>query len=48
MFAQEQDPGNEMRKCAINEYIAHYDGKNGERIKQFIEQKYSEKYEEQQ
>ena len=43
MIKNEQDPMLELRKKASKEYVKHFDGKNGWRIKEFIKEKYLEK-----
>lgn len=44
MTAKGEDPKKELRHELFEKYISSFDGKNGERIKQFIEKKYDEKY----
>ena len=38
------DPKEKEREEAFGEYISYFDGKNGQRIKDFITEKYFEKY----
>lgn len=40
MIRENRDPMYELRKAASEKYIKHFDGKNGLRIKKFIEEKY--------
>lgn len=42
MIKQNKDPMYNLRKIASEKYIKHFDGKNGLRIKKFIEVKYEE------
>lgn len=42
MIRNNQDGMLEIRKQAFEKYIKHFDGKNGERIKEFICEKYKE------
>lgn len=44
MIRLNQDPMLQMRKIASEKYIKHFDGKNGMRIKDFISNKFFEKY----
>ena len=37
-----EDPKADLRKVAFSKFISHYDGQNGQRIKDFIEEKYVE------
>lgn len=43
MLKNKQDPMLEIRKKASKEFIKHFDGKNGYRIKEFIKNKYIER-----
>ncbi len=43
MIVRNEDPMFELRMNAFKKYIKYFDGKNGLRIKQFIENKYEEK-----
>jgi dsDNA-binding SOS-regulon protein len=40
----DEDPKADLRKKALSKFIGHYDGKNGRRIKEFIEKMYREKF----
>jgi hypothetical protein len=39
-----EDPNAELRRDALNKFVSHYDGKNGQRIKDSIESEYIEKF----
>lgn len=43
MIKNKQDPMLHLREKASEEYIKHFDGKNGWRIKEYIKEKYLEK-----
>lgn len=43
MVSRGQDPMKEVRQEARRQYISHFDGQNGRRIKEFIVEKYLEK-----
>ena len=43
MVADGKDDKREDRHRLFEKYISYFDGKNGERIKQFIETKYDER-----
>lgn len=42
MVREDDDPMHDLRVEASQKYVKHFDGKNGERIKAFIEEKYFE------
>lgn len=42
MVKKDQDDMYDTRKAAAQKFVKHFDGKNGERIKEFIEEKYFE------
>ena len=42
MIEKGEDYLKEERKMIIEKYISHFDGKNGERIKDFVEERYNE------
>lgn len=42
MVVEGRDPKKELRVELVNKYIPHFDGKNGERIKEFIASKFDE------
>ena len=44
MISKGQDPMKEVRQEARRQYISHFDGQNGRRIKAFIVEKYLEKF----
>lgn len=44
MFRRGEDPMYEQRKSAAENFVLHFDGKNGQRIKEFIIEKYKEKF----
>jgi hypothetical protein len=44
MVENNKDPMYDQRKKASEKYVKHFDGKNGMRIKQFIEGKFKETY----
>ena len=46
MIKEEDDYLKDERKKILEKYISNFDGKNGERIKAFIEEKYNEKTQE--
>lgn len=42
MIKNGKDDMLELRRVASKRFVKHFDGKNGERIKAFIEEKYFE------
>jgi hypothetical protein len=42
MIKNGKDDMYELRRQASHKYVKHFDGKNGQRIKEFIEEKYFE------
>lgn len=44
MIQRDEDPMKEQREQAFHNCICHFDGKNGQRMKDFIAEKYFEKY----
>ena len=43
MVEEGRDEKQAERQKLFDKYISNFDGKNGERIKEFIEEKYSER-----
>ena len=44
MIERDEDPMREFRQQKAKEYVKHFDGKNGWRIKEFIKQAFKDKF----